>query len=286
MKRTVLFFAVFTFIFTSCVKNSSEYKALQAKNDSLALAAAKVNVELDQIMTLLNEVEDNFQSIKSAENYLSVQSGGSGELSPSVRDRIQGDMQFITETLDKNRQQISNLEAKLKKSNLNSSQLTKTLANLRQELEDKTSSLVSLREELTKRDRQIADLTENVTLLSDNVKSLAAESSARQDVIDRQQTELNTVYYCFGTAKELKDQKILVNGQLGVNFNHDYFIRIDNLNGLKVVPLYAKQGKLISKHPSGSYAFAQDASGQAELRILDPKHFWSLTKYLVIEVRV
>jgi chromosome segregation ATPase len=268
------------------VKNSSEYKALQAKNDSLALAATKANVELDQIMTLFNEVEDNFRSIKSAENYLSVQSGGSGELAPSVRDRIQSDMQFVTETLDKNRKQIADLEAKLKKSNLNSSQLSKTLANLHRELEEKTGLLVTLREELAKRDLQIADLTENVSRLSDNVKALAAESSARQDVINRQQTELNTVYYCFGTSQELKNQKILANGQLGADFNRDYFIRIDDLHTLKVVPLYAKKGKLISKHPAGSYAFAKDASGKAELRILNPEDFWSLTKYLVIEVNV
>ncbi|GHV56629.1 hypothetical protein FACS1894182_03560 [Bacteroidia bacterium] len=286
MKRVILLCAVLPFIFTSCVKNSSEYKSLQAKNDSLALAAAKANVELDQIMTLLNEVEDNFQSIKTAENFLSMQSGGTGELTPSARDRIQSDMQFVTATLDKNRQQIAALEAKLKKSNINSAQLSKILANLRQELEEKTSSLVTMREELAKRDRQIADLTEDVSHLSDNVKALAAESSARQEVIDRQQAEINRAYYCFGTSKELKDNNIVVGGQVASNLNREYFIFVDDLNTLTVVRLYAKKGKLISKHPAGSYAFAKDASGSAELRILDPKNFWSLTKYLVVEVNV
>jgi DNA repair exonuclease SbcCD ATPase subunit len=286
MKKTVLWGAVVAIVLSSCVKNSSEYKALQAKNDSLAMVAARVDVELNQIMSLLNEVEENFQSIKSAENYLSMQTGGSGELAPSVRDRIQSDMQFVTETLEKNRQQIADLEAKLKKSTLGSSQLSKTLANLRQELEDKTQALVSLREELAQRDHQIAGLTENVSHLSDNVKALSAESSARQAVIDRQQAELDRVYYCFGTAKELKEQAILVKGQLGANFNRDYFISVDDLNTLKVVPLFAKQGKLVSKHPAGSYAFAKDEAGQAELRILDPKAFWNLTKYLVIEVKI
>jgi septal ring factor EnvC (AmiA/AmiB activator) len=286
MKRTILFCAVMAFICTSCVKNSSEYKALQAKNDSLALAAAQADVELNQIMSMLNEVEENFQSIKTAENYLSMQSSGSGELSPSVRDRIQNDMQFVTETLDKNRKQIADLESRLKKSNLNSTQLNKTLANLRQELEDKTNSLVALQEELVKRDRQIADLTQNVTQLSDNVKTLSAESNVRQQIIDRQQTELNTAYYCFGTSRELKDMNVLVKGQVGANLNPKSFITINDLNTTKIIPLYAKKGKLISKHPAGTYQFATDASGKAELQILDPKNFWSLTKYLVIEVKV
>jgi ABC-type transporter Mla subunit MlaD len=178
------------------------------------------------------------------------------------------------------------LEAKLKKSSINSTQLSKTLAGLRQELEQKTADLVTLRDELAKRDRQIAELTTNVTNLSNDVQNLSAESAERQEVINRQQAEINTAYYCFGTSKELKDNKILVGGQLGTNFDKNYFIKIDNLNNLTVVPLYAKKGKLISKHPGGSYQFGNDASGKAELRITNPKNFWSLTKFLVVEVDV
>jgi hypothetical protein len=43
---------------------------------------------------------------------------------------------------------------------------------------------------------------------------------------------------------------------------------------------------LISKHPEGTYEFTKDINGKAELKILDPKNFWSLTKYLVIEVKI
>jgi hypothetical protein len=82
----------------------------------------------------------------------------------------------------------------------------------------------------------------------------------------------------------LKNQGILKDGQLGSNFNKDYFIRVADFNTLQVVPLYAKSGKLVSKHPSGSYEFAKAANGQIELRILDPKNFWSLTRFLVVQV--
>jgi uncharacterized protein (DUF3084 family) len=286
MRKIILFGAVLIFGLTSCVKNSSQYKALQAENDSLTLVATKAYGDLDQIVALLNEVDSNFQSIKSAENYLTLQAGGSGELTPSVRDRIHSNMQLIAETLDKNRQQIADLETRLRKSTLSSSQLSKTLANLRLELEEKTNALVSLQEELAKRDQKIADLTENVNQLSDNVQALSVESNARQEVINQQQAELDAAYYCFGTSKELKDQKILVKGQVGTDFNPNHFIRISNIHTQKNIPLYAKKGKLISRHPAGSYAFRRNASGQAELHILDPKNFWSLTKYLVVEVKL
>jgi chromosome segregation ATPase len=285
MKKAVLFCVVFVSFFTSCVKNSSEYKKLQAENDSLALANVQANSELDQILLLLNEVEDNFRSIKTAENYLSVQSNTPGELTPSNRERIHSNMKFVTETLEKNRQQIADLEKKLKASKFNSSQLSKTLENLRTELEEKTMSLVALRDELEKKDVQIAELSANVTNLSNDVQSLTVQSVEQQNTISQQQTEINRVYYCFGTSGELKEQKILVRGQLGTDFNRNYFIP-ENKKTLKIIPLYAKKGKLVSKHPEGSYEFTKDVDGKAELRILDAQIFWSLTKYLVIQVEV
>ena len=277
---------VFAVTMSSCVKNSSEYKDLQAKNDSLALVSAQAAAELDQVLEILNDVEDNFRNIKAAENYLTVQSNTSGEMTPSTRERIQSDMKFITETLEKNKNQIADLEKRLKSSNLNNTKLSTTLKNLQAELEEKTNALVGLRDELAKRDRIIAELSEDVTNLSFDVHTLKTQTDAQQKIIDQQQKEINAVYYCFGTSKELKDQKILVNNQLGANLNKDYFIKVKDLNQLTLVPLFAKKGKLVSKHPEGSYEFTNDAKGQVELKILDPKNFWSLTKYLVVQVNV
>ena len=285
MKKIVVFTAVLALVFSSCVKNSSEYKNLQAKNDSLALANMHFQAEVDQILSLFNEVEDNFRSIKSAENYLSVQSNTPGELTPSIRERIQNDMQFITETLNKNRQQIADLESRLKNSSLQSSQLSKTLDNLRHELEQKTMALVSMKDELEHKDRQIAELSANVTTLSSDVQSLRIQSNQQQTTINQQQAELNTVYYCFGTTKELRAQKVMVGNNLGTEFNPNFFIRVNDLNTLRMIPLYAKRGNLVSKHPEGSYEFTKGANG-VELHILDPKNFWSLTRFLVVQVNV
>jgi chromosome segregation ATPase len=269
--------------FTSCVKNSSEYKALQAERDSLALASAQTEAEFEQILTLLNEVEESFDDIKSKETQLSTDSKAKGELTPTTKQRIEADMQYVTETLQKNREKIADLEKRLKSSSSNVASLQKRLSSLQTQLEERTAELVALRDDLEKKDYQIAELSANVTTLNQDVQTLKVQSDAQKNTITKQQTELNTVYYCFGTAKELKQQNIIVNYQLGENLNKDYFIAKD-INTFKVVPLYAKKGKLISKHPSGSYEFGKDADGKAELRITDTKNFWSLTKYLVVEV--
>jgi len=288
MKKAVLFgLVVFALIFSSsCVKNSSEYKKLQAEKDSLVLASERNTSDMEEILSLLNEVEDNFKDIKSAENYLSVQSNTSGELAPSTKDRIQSDMKFVTDILDKNRKKIIELESKLKNSSIKSTQLQQTINKLQQDLDQKTMTLVAMNEELERRGQQIAELSTNVNNLSKNVQDLRIQSDAQQQTIVQQEKIINTVYYCFGTSNELKEQGILVNGQLGANFNREYFIRVSDFNNLQAIPLYAKKGKLVSKHPDGSYEFAKDANNQVELRILDPSSFWSITKYLVVLVNV
>ena len=288
MKRVVLFgLTVFALIFSSsCVKNSSEYKKLQAEKDSLALVNTKAATEMEDILSLLNEVEDNFKNIKTAENYLSVQSTTPGELAPSVKDRIHDDMKFVTETLDKNRQKIAELENKLKNSSVQSAQLRQTLTNLRTELDQKTMALVALNEELERKSQQISELSANVDNLSKDVQELRVQSNSQQQTINQQEKVITTVYYCFGTSNELEKQKILVSGQLGPNFNRDYFIKVADFKKLSVVPLWAKKAKLVSKHPDGSYEFVKDSNDQVESHILDPQNFWSLTKYLVVMVNV
>jgi len=288
MKKVVLFsIVVFALILSSsCGKNSPEYKKLQEQKDSLVLVNVKNAAEMDEILSLLNEVDDNFKNIKSAENYLSVQSNAPGELTPSTKEKIRSDLQLVTETLEKNRQKIVELEKRLKNSSLQSTQLQQNLNKLRLELDQKTMVLVALNEELEQKNQQVFELSETVSNLSRDVQELRVQSNAQQQTINKQEKEISTVYYCFGTSNELKKQKILVNGQLGTNFNRGYFIKVNNYKKLPIIQLFAKKGTLISKHPAGSYDFIKDANNKVELRILDPDNFWSLTKYLVVLVNV
>ena len=273
-------------ILSSCGKNSAEYKELKAQNDSLKLVHLQTTNELNEMFGVLNEVEDGFQNIKSAENYLTITSAKNDEMTPSTRDRIKNDMQLITQTLQENKNKISELETKFKNLGIQSTELKKTIERLRAEVADKTIALAALQKELAKKDEQIAALSENVSHLSTSVNNWKAHSQDQAETIKAQEKVIKTVYYCFGTDKELKDRNILVKGQLGTDFNKDYFITISDPETLTTIPLYAKKGKLVSKHPSGTYQFIKGLDGKVSLLINDTQKFWSLTKYLVIEVDV
>ena len=280
MKKVLLGVAVITLILSSCGKNSAEYKALLAQKDSLQLVQMRTAGELDEMLSILNEVEDGFQSIKRAENYLTVASATGGEMTPSTRERIANDMELVTKTLQNNRNKIADLEKKLKNSGIQSTELKKTIERLQAEIADKTIALATLQEELAKKDAQIAALSENVSNLSASVDNWKTHAQAQAATIKDQRT----VFYCFGTDKELKDQKILVKGQLGTNFNKDYFIKVTDPETLTLIPLYAKKAELVSKHPSGTYQFIKGSDEKVSLVINDTNKFWSLTRYLVVKV--
>lgn len=277
-------------LLASCGQQSAEYKKLKAENDSLRIENTKSTEELNEMLSTLNDIEADIQSIRDAENYITIQRQSGGELSQTRREKIKQNMQLISETLKKNRAQISELEEKLKKSGIQSDALRKTVQRLSSELNEKTKMIVALQEDLAKKDVRIQELDEMVSSLNEDVENLSTTAAAQSEKINEQDKALHTAYYCFGTTKELKDQKILSGGGLFSKskvlqdgFNKDYFISID-IREVKEIPLFAKKAKLRSNHPEGSYEFIEDEDGNLALIIKDENTFWSLGKYLVIEV--
>lgn len=289
MKKVLLVCAC-TAMLASCVQNSSEYKKLQAENDSLRIENTKSTDELNEMLNILNDIEADIQSIRDAENYLTIQQQTGGEMTKSRKEKIKQNMQLISETLQKNKAQIDELDKKLKKSGIQSSALRKTINRLSSELDQKATMIVALQEDLAKKNVRIQELDEMVTSLNEDVENLATTAAAQSEKINAQDKALHTAYYCFGTSKELKEQKILSGGGLfskskvlQSGFNKDYFISID-IREVKEIPLFAGKAKLKSNHPEGSYEFVEDEDGNLTLKINDEKAFWSLGKYLVIEV--
>lgn len=289
MKKLLLACTCATLL-VSCGQNSAEYKKLKAENDSLKIENTKSSSEMNEILSILNDVEADIQSIRDAENYLNIQQQTGGELSKSNREQIKQNMQLISETLKKNKETINQLEDKLKKSGIQSSALKKTINRLSSELDQKATMIVALQEDLAKKNVRIQELDEMVSSLNEDVESLATTAAAQSEKLNEQDKALNTAYYCFGTSKELKDQKILSGGGLfskskvlQSGFNKDYFISVD-IREVKEIPLFAAKAKLKSNHPEGSYEFVKDEDGNLTLNITDPRAFWSLGKYLVIEV--
>ncbi|NDW17869.1 hypothetical protein D0T53_02920 [Dysgonomonas sp. 216] len=286
-----LFFLLFaaTALVSCNVKNSDEYKALQAKNDSLMQVNEKGGSELAEVMGIINDVEENFNQIKEAEKYLTVQSQGKGEMTSDTKTRVQENFQMINDILKKNKTDIEALNKRLKNSSGEVSTLKTTIERLNTQLTERANAIVKLQSDLASRDKQIMELTSNVHDLTQNVENLSTQVESQASTIKEQDTALNTAYYMFGTSSELKDAKVVKGGFLSSpkvmkeSIDKSIFIKID-IRNVKAIPVYAKKAKVLSEHPSASYKLDKDANGQVVLNISDYQKFWSLTQFLIIEV--
>ncbi|MFV0419917.1 MAG: hypothetical protein ACK5KT_14450 [Dysgonomonas sp.] len=274
----------------SCnVKNSDEYKALQAERDSLLLAAGQGNTELAEVNSLINDIEENFKQIRDAEKYLTLESKNKGEMSKDTKTRVMDNFEMVNEILKKNKSDIEKLNQKLKSSSGQMSGLKGTIERLNTELADRATTITELKTSLATRDAQIASLQTDVQSLSENVETLSTQTTEQAAKIKEQDKELNTAYYMFGTSKELKEAKVVTGGFLASSkilnegIEKSKFVRID-IRDTQSIPVYDKKAKLLSDHPKDSYALEKDASGKIVIKITDYKKFWSLTKFLVVEV--
>ena len=291
MKKILLSVAVMvSMMFTACNSKSGDVEKLRQENDSLVQLNAQTKADFDEMLQLMNDVEDGFKQIKEAENYLVVQSSATGEVDMTTRERLKSDMQLVAQILKDNKEKLAKLQSQLKNSKYQSSQFQKTVERLNAEIESKTAMIVSLQEELAKRDVRIQELDNAVSELAGQVNTLSEETEKQKSTISSQEKEINTVYYVFGTTKELKEQKIISGGGLFKasevmkgDFNKNYFTKED-LRTFKQVSLESKKAKLLTAHPEGSYTFEKNDKDLLTLVITNPTEFWSLSKYLVIKV--
>lgn len=285
MKKLVLLFLCVA-MFAACNNKGGSRDELKAQNDSLAMELSQRNAELDEIMGTFNEIQEGFNQINAAENRVDLQRNTMSENAASAKEQIAADIQFITKTMADNREQIQKLQAQLKSSKNNSAQLKKAIDKLNAELEAKTKQIGELQAELASKNIRIQELDEAVTNLNANVETLTTENAEKAKTVAAQDKKINTAWFVFGTKSELKNQKILQKGDVlkSADFNKDYFTEID-IRTTKDINLYTKRAELLTSHPVDSYTFEKDSKGQLILKITNPSEFWSVSKYLVIQVR-
>ena len=268
----------------SCEFYTKREKELTAQNATLAAELTEKNMALEQAIQSIANIQEGFRVINEAEGRVSVQSQGGEGISDE--ERVKEDILFIQKKMEANRKQIEQLEKKLKASGIEASSLRKVISNLQKELDEKVSRIATLQAELAEKDIRIAELDKAVATLTGDVNALQKVSDEQQEVIEQQVVKLNAAWYVYGTVKELKEQNILKSGDVmsSTDFNKNYFTEID-VRVDRVFPLYAKHAKLMTVHPDGSYEFVKDADKQLTLNVLDIEAFWSVSRYMVIQVR-
>ena len=276
----------------SCNKGvSAEEQALQQANDSLRQVNAEIRNYYEEMIGFITEIDADMQTIKSAENFVIEQSADTGDISISAQSRIKKDLELMSNTLQRNRERIAQLEQKLRTSNANSAALRKSIEQLKAQIAEKDALIVELQENLAARDVRINELDQAVSNLSTQVTDLTNVAQNQASVIASQDVALNEVYYIYAYTEQLRENNIFTGGGLfsktqvlKEDFNRDVFTKAD-MRKLGSIFLESKKVKVCTNHPADSYELVQDAEGFYTLNILNADNFWSLTRYLVVELK-
>lgn len=281
--RKILLVAMCALSLVACKQEQSKTDAaMKHQRDSLNLIISQKESEIDEIMSVVNQIEEGFRQINEAEHRVSMARQAEGT---DRATQIKENLEFIQQTMLQNREMIEDLRAQMRRSTFKSEQLKRTVENLTEQLAEKDQQIASLMAELDAKNIQIAELDEKVAGLNANVSDLEKESNDKSQTISSQDAKIHTAWFVFGTKSELKEQRILVDGEvLQADFNKDYFTKID-IRKDKEIRLYSRSAKMLTSHPISSYTLQRDINKQYVLTILDPQQFWATSKYLVILVK-
>lgn len=283
MKKLMLMLAC-GILFAACENAQKQALNQQATEDSLQNVIDQKEQDLNELMSTLQEINEGFTQINEAEGRVNTLNQNVEE--GNAKANIIENMEFIKQTLEQNRQKIAELQKKIQESGTASAKLQSMVDQLTEQLNQKTSDIEALRAQLAERDIKIEELDKSVATLTEENAKVKEESEQHAQVARNQDAQLNTAWYVFGTAKELKQHKILESGDVlqSRDFDKEYFTKID-IRKVNVIPLEAKWAKILTNHPESSYTLLKDSNGEYTLRITDAYKFWSVSKYLVIRVK-
>ncbi|HJV77085.1 MAG TPA: hypothetical protein VJ602_01795 [Paludibacter sp.] len=281
--------AVLALMTASCVENSSKYKTAIAERDSLVTQKQALDSNYNQSLTLLNEIEEGFSKINKNENGLKVNLKGA-EGSSTQRARIAAQMTEIKTTMEQNKAKIAELQRLAAKRGKANGLLTETIKRLQSNLDAESAQIQSLQAELEQKNIKINELNSTVTEQGKNIAEQQNEIEQHKSTIKSQDADLHTVWYCMGTFKQLKEEKIVTGGglfqtkKLATNeFDLKNFTQGD-LRNLPSILTNSKTAKMLSLHPKDSYKLVTGDDKKITIQITNPPKFWSLSKYLVVQI--
>lgn len=255
--------------------DAEELAKLKTENRLLQTQLNEKDSSLNESILLFNEIEENLAKINLKENEIRFKSKDI-ELAEDGKQWILQEIQNINYLREANQKKIKSLNAQLKKSGNNISELEKLMSGLQSKIEIQDEEIELLRTELSDLDREYVELLEAYQ----ESTSLAAETIV----------ELNTAYYAYGSFEELETNGVLVKegGFIGIgkktelddNFNEEYFTKVDITKTNEIKISGGKKVKLISDHPSNSYKIESSGTNHL-LTIKDARKFWKVSKYLV-----
>lgn len=276
-------FSFIVLLFASCIQdpeneNTSTDPAtieLENKIKQLELDNALKDSVINESLSFFNEIKENLEAIGIRKDEIRAISDNK-EISNNEKQWILEEIKHINYLREENAGKVKQIQDQLKKNGLKIKELEVMIASLMKDIQWKDEQISLLQNELNNLDKEY-------TALFDAYQKQSLD-------MDEMEHEMNTVYYAYGTSKELQENKVIEkkNGFLGIgkstelkaNMNDDYFTKV-NLKKTKKITIEGKETQFITYHPKASYT-VEATGNRTVVQIIDPSEFWKISKYLVV----
>ena len=235
----------------------------------------------------MGDIYDGLDSINMQEGLLYSMDKGGEKF--DRRAEVRQNLESIKARLQKNRDLLSQMQAKLDKSSGENSVLKKTIADLQARIDRQEEKIADLNIKLEAANAEILQLNEQVIKGNADLQAETAAKEQAQAEATAAENLANRVYYAIGTNKELKQNGLLEKKFLGAtkvlqgDFNENYFTAGDKRN-LSVINTGGKKVKIWGNVPKDSYEILDNSNGTQSVKILDSKAFWERSPYLIIQI--
>ncbi|NVK64872.1 MAG: hypothetical protein HWE22_09810 [Flavobacteriales bacterium] len=250
---------------------------LQNRIDQLELDNQLKDSVINESLIFFNEIQTNLEAIGIRRREIQDLTSNP-EFAPDDKEWVLEQIRQINFMREDNALKIKQLNEELDKNKFKIESLQTMIDGLMKDIEWKDEQINLLQSELDQLDSEYSKLFD------------AYQEKAIQ--VDRLKSEINTVYYAYGSEKELSANGVIEkrNGFIGIGkkielkdeFNDDYFTKI-NAKNKKVISMDGERARFVTVHPTGSYELSS-ANGKTTLTITDVTEFWKISKYLVVVV--
>lgn len=232
---------------------------------------------INESLVYFGEIRSNLAAIESKKDEIRIVSTNP-EISNDDKKWILEQIRHINYLREENAKKINQLNKQLKQNGIKI-----------KELENMIQELVS---NIEVKDEQISILQGELESLDKAYSKLFDAYQEKAVLVDELTDEINTAYYSYGTESELEKNQVIErkNGFIGIgkkinlldDFNEKYFAKID-LREEKEIFVEGSNLKFITDHSSKSYTLIPIGKN-TKIKILNPREFWKVSKYLVIVV--
>lgn len=258
-------------------EEKDELLKLRNEKRTLELKLQQKDSTLNDVVSVLNDIEENVAAINLKGDEIRIRSNDI-EFAEDNKQWIIQEIQNMNYLREQNQKKINGLQSKLKDSSLKIGELEVFVERLMKQISAQEDQIAELQEQLATLDQEYTELFD----------AYQEQSELALEVMK----ELNEAYYASGSFKELEDNHVVVkeggfigigrNRKLKDDLNKDYFTKIDIFKK-KEFEVIAKKINIITDHPSSSYRI-EETDNSKVIQVIEPKEFWKITKFLVVEV--